>query len=200
MLPKSCLGCKHRVVLNTVDDCCNYLLDVGHRRPCPVTNCTVREEADDDTKRNVYRVVKSLDGNLVRKMFEDGKSDREIAEVVGYSADYVAKYRRRNGLMRGYPHRKWDTELASKLVDDGLRDADIAEIVGTTRDAVSAWRRKNIKKYRERKNWNKTLALELFKQGKSDEEIAAAVERCSKTIANWRSKMKLYRSERWEYK
>lgn len=44
-----CNGCKHwRPISNSGTDknCCHYILDEGHRRPCPAENCTAYDAGE----------------------------------------------------------------------------------------------------------------------------------------------------------
>lgn len=39
-----CKGCIHYYGAYAINQCCNYIFDVGHRRPCPPgTECTVKK-------------------------------------------------------------------------------------------------------------------------------------------------------------
>lgn len=42
--PNPCAGCRHFRGRFVINRCCNYIFDMGHRRPCPPGSlCTVRQ-------------------------------------------------------------------------------------------------------------------------------------------------------------
>lgn len=86
---------------------CEYILKTEHRRPCPPgAGCTVKQTEGglNDMK------TKTWDEAQARQLFAEGKSDMEVAEMVGTSRAAVRAWKRRNGLTKPRPPK---TETAS---------------------------------------------------------------------------------------
>ena len=110
----NCQGCKYLGLAGSWG-CCNYFLVTDNLRPNPfgVANCLVKKLENDP--ESVEKIVnKTLtdkkdcdkraesrkpkwDTELGQKMFNEGKTFREIAEAVCRSEDCVYGYARRNG-------------------------------------------------------------------------------------------------------
>lgn len=76
-------------------------------------------------------------------LYDEGKSDAEIAALLNTTPAAVSSWRRECGYIKGINRRSWDTEKARVLFDAGATDQKIAEEVGATRAAVRSWRRIN---------------------------------------------------------
>lgn len=72
---------------------CDYILMEDHSRPCPAgAGCTARI-----TKKEAKRRMQAKwDTALGKQMWEDGSSDKEIAEHFGIAVNTVAYQRRKN--------------------------------------------------------------------------------------------------------
>jgi len=91
--------------------CCDYLNLTGHRRPCPPgEGCTVRAEGGRNPKRiwkeNAPMKGRSWDTEKARALYEEGRSDGEIAVELGTTRDAVAFWRRKLGLLSNRERRK----------------------------------------------------------------------------------------------
>lgn len=71
---------------------CDYLLRTGHRRPCPFgAGCTAKQTEEGNH-------LKKWDKATALKLWEEGKTDPEIAEAVGVALNTVYQWRRKENL------------------------------------------------------------------------------------------------------
>lgn len=194
MVDKFCDGCAHLASLNTASNCCVYILDKGHKRPCPSgTGCTEHTGKSKSSRSPWFNSTQNI--SIVEKMFAEGKSDDEIARVIDRCPDTVARWRRKHGLDRSEKRKcSWDRDLAEKLYYEGKTDSEISVVVGATYSAVKSWRRKNGLFRKNPSDWDKELARKMFFDGKPDKEIADAVGMSIRCIEKFRWKEKLYRT------
>lgn len=113
---KYCRGCGHYRGGNGTY-CCEYLLDVGHRRPCPPgEGCTEHTKnaaapqkkyvnpmalrAKPGHKPGVPAPNRKIEPAKARELFADGKTDAEIAAVFGAAEITVRRWRASQGLIR----------------------------------------------------------------------------------------------------
>lgn len=183
--------------MNMTIACCTYLLDEGHKRPCPSgEGCTEHTGHRPETRSPWAGVTWNM--KLAEKMFEEGKSDEEIAKAVNRTVLTVERWRYRKGFLRIEKRSKpgWDKETAYKLFLDGKTDKEISVAVDSTVNAVKSWRYANGLVRKSTSDWDKELARKLFHEGKTDEEMAAAVGMSVRCIEKFRSREKLFRV-RW---
>ena len=185
-----CEGCEHCAQMRTINAVCNYLLDTGHRRPCPSgKGCTEHTSKKPITiKRGGFKGV-MWNTSLAKRMVEEGKTDKEIASAVGRSEKTIQNWRFRNEMRkrRSVSVLGWDEQEARRLFRQGKTDKEISAVVGASPDAIGAWRRRNGLYKPEGDGWDKALAKQMFDDGKSDADIGTAVGRSVKTIARWRA-------------
>lgn len=95
-----CNGCKHKHYFGSGEtSCCGYILDTGHKRPCPAgAGCT--EHTNVERAKQSKPEKPAYDCKLMRKLFFDGKTDKQIAQIVGRSETAICSCRKRNGLKR----------------------------------------------------------------------------------------------------
>lgn len=92
-MPASCNGCKYYYGINdaTTTKCCNFYLDTGELRGCPVDNCihhTKRFKEEDP----MPKVVPQDKIDEVRAMRAQGIEIEEIARLTGVSRSSVVRY------------------------------------------------------------------------------------------------------------
>lgn len=51
---RRCKRCKYAKVMSSTEYYCDYLLMVGHRRPCKIDNCTAFEAVGKQRNRSKY--------------------------------------------------------------------------------------------------------------------------------------------------
>lgn len=91
-----CAGCVYQVKVGD-NLICDFLCQTGHRRPCPFgTGCTVKQTKEGETVSKRWDVVTAL------KLYEEGKTDPEIAKIVGVSDQTIKAWRKREGLKSNY--------------------------------------------------------------------------------------------------
>lgn len=72
-----------------------------------------------------------IDVDRLRQLADQGKGDREIADVLGVSRQAVAWRRTSLGLRHAEP--KFDVDRLRQLVHDGKTDAEIGRVFGFSR-------------------------------------------------------------------
>ncbi len=93
----TCEGCVYAAYLSDAWYC-DYLAVTGHRRPCPPgEGCTVRAEGVRSKKRT-WRIVpmrkRTWDTEKARAMYDEGLSDKKIAEALGTTIHSIGFWRR----------------------------------------------------------------------------------------------------------
>ena len=84
-MSKNCKGCIYRRSLrsnNTGQTVCNYLLDTGELRGCPVDNCD-KKLTEEDIKMANKRLTPEQKADMVRLRFEEGMTVTAIAAKYG---------------------------------------------------------------------------------------------------------------------
>lgn len=167
---KSCKGCRYRSHLGILGRGCAYLLYTGRSRLGQMTpeqrkagECPVRMEGilpvrivrpkvhaydiDKIPSNGPAKMRKMLyDSDQMLTLYDQGKSDGEIAEAVGCAKDTVQKWRRRKCLTPNVnpPRRPIDYEMVRRLYMAGLTDREIAETLGCGRNSIYEWRAGNL--------------------------------------------------------
>ena len=94
-----CKGCVYRTYAGA-EPICGYILAERHRRPCPPgEGCTAKVVGGKNTKMK----RRTWDENRARQLYEEGKSDVDIADMVGATASAIAAWRRLNRLTSQNP-------------------------------------------------------------------------------------------------
>lgn len=137
-----------------------------------------------------------------QRLWEQGKTDLEIAAALGATRSGVQHWRVRNGLPCNYdpcgPKALWDQTLARKLYQKGATDAEIADAVGLSRQAVARWRKQNgLQSKHQPINAGRPLKMDLEElrrlhaEGLSDSEIAERLGSGRAWVAELRLRMHL---------
>lgn len=94
-----CRGCVYRTYAGA-EPICGYILVERRRRPCPPgEGCTVKVVGGNNKKMK----RRTWDENRARQLYEEGKSDVDIADMVGATAGEIAAWRSRNRLTSQNP-------------------------------------------------------------------------------------------------
>lgn len=94
-----CKGCVYRTYAGA-EPICGYILVERHRRTCPPgEGCTAKVVGGKNTKMK----RRTWDENRARQLYEEGKSDVDIADMVGATASAIAAWRRLNRLTSQNP-------------------------------------------------------------------------------------------------
>lgn len=92
-----CRGC---VYFAETTKTCDYILMTEHCRPCPPGRaCTVKSEPL--RKKKTARGRLDRDATL-RALYKEGKNDREISDLLGYSTGAILNWRQRHGYQANY--------------------------------------------------------------------------------------------------
>lgn len=78
---------------------------------------------------------------LIRRMYADGKSTKEIGKAVGISGATVWTWLKEDGveIRKSGARRQYDPDELRKLADEGRTIADIAEQMDASASAVGKW-------------------------------------------------------------
>ena len=96
-----CKGCVYRTYAGG-EPICGYILVERHRRPCPPgEGCTAKVVGG----KNIKMKRRTWDENRARQLYEEGKSDVDIADMVGATAGAITAWRRQNRLTSQNPPR-----------------------------------------------------------------------------------------------
>lgn len=209
-LPEICERCKYRGFLDTETQyaCCDYLYVTGH----PRSSLPPREDGlcpgFEEGKREYSRIVQNItnvkqeprpmkyDGELMRRVYDRGGTDGEIAAATGCSKSTVVSWRRRNGLPPNPapPVEPWyDREVLMALYRKGYSDKRISMLIGCSATTVGRWRAKNnlpmVKvSITKPERFERETMRELYEKGMNDKQIADAIGCGPSTVQRWRIK------------
>ena len=97
--PANCKNCIYRGTAGRYP-VCEYILHTHIRRPCPAgAGCTVKKTEKQQKEEKAMK-QSTWDTEQARQLLEAGKSDLEVAEVVGVSLPALKSWKQRNGLAR----------------------------------------------------------------------------------------------------
>lgn len=147
---------------------CNYETVTGHTRlavpperckhfkegePARQTGFELLEKlrrAENQENRRKSGPKEKYDWSIAKKLHEQGKSDSEIAEVMGCYASVVRLWRKRSNLPINIKPRKkkvgkprFDWDKGRELYDQGMSDGQVAKILGCNKNSVQKWRERN---------------------------------------------------------
>lgn len=94
---RPCRGC---IYFSENTKTCDYILMTERCRPCPPgLACTVKEEPTRRKKTSSGRLDRNA---MLRTLYKEGKNDREISALLGYSTGAVLNWRKRHGYQANY--------------------------------------------------------------------------------------------------
>lgn len=214
---KLCEQCRWRGYIDA-DLCCDYMYITGHARTvlppredggCPVFEAGEREFSGIvqtllPPTKNVVKRTMVYDEAIMRAAYDNGGTDKEIAEAVGCGKSTVWKWRQFRGLppnLAPPTEPKFDRVAMMALYKKGYGDKMIARMMGCTHATVFRWREKNDLPPVSMKIWQSTSLLAskmrgLYDQGKNDREIAEAVGCGITSVQRWRHAAGLA-AQRW---
>lgn len=109
----------------------------------------------------------------LRELVDDGKIDREIANLLGCSKGTVWKARTRFGIKATDRSKGITEDRLRGYVDDGMSDKEIAEIYGTTPNVIRKHRQKHgIKRPRKTQSIPDETLRGMYERGDSVKDIA----------------------------
>ena len=79
---------------------------------------------------------------MARRLYNEGKTDREIARELGCRTGTVNAWRHREGLAAHGNVPKYDKARALELVKSGATEAEVARELGCSKSAVKSWKRR----------------------------------------------------------
>ncbi|MBR5094472.1 MAG: helix-turn-helix domain-containing protein [Oscillospiraceae bacterium] len=86
---------------------------------------------------------KRLDRERARELYEQGRTDREIGELLGVNENTVWDWRKKEGLQSNGAKKSEARRVAMKeLYEQGMSDYAIAAALGVRRNAVICWRKR----------------------------------------------------------
>lgn len=141
------------------------------------------------------------DDALVRKLYAEGRTDREIADAVGTSDSAVFRWRQKYGLptlqprKHGYSKAVEDTEVLGKMRAmwaERRTDAEIARELGLKYFVVRNCRiDSGIPSVLQAVRKNEALARKLYDEGLHDSEIGRAIGVQGHAVFRWRKENQL---------
>lgn len=102
---------------------------------------------------------KKIDDKIAMEMYENGCSDREIADKFSATAPCVCLWRRQRGLQSNYPCKKVNHVKFMKLYSAGMSDSDIGDLLGHY-STVICWHRRYYGLPANRVNFDKKQTCE----------------------------------------
>ena len=79
--------------------------------------------------------------DLRMDLYNQGKNDRQIADILGVGDTAIYKWRKKNGLKANYQPTANDNRL--ELYNQGLTDQEIAKAINKNASAIKEWRKVN---------------------------------------------------------
>lgn len=76
-------------------------------------------------------------------MYEEGKSDREIARTLGVAAQTITNWRSKEKLKSVRSYARINYDQLRELYDQGMNDTQISQITGACTDSIRKWRKQN---------------------------------------------------------
>lgn len=186
---------------------CNYFFLTGRSRIAQLPPdqrdpavCPLYIPRSGETVKQNRRMSSHVWEPLAEKLYKEGKSDPQIAAVLGVKPHNIAAWRYRRGFKRtqqSYDRpRTFDTEKAMRLYKAGKNDKEISEAVGISRQIIGLWRKEHglptvpgIHTHTARPctfDWDE--ALRLYEKGCTDNQIAANLGCSPKSVSKWRRK------------
>ena len=150
-------------------------------------------------KREKQEYRPPADEEKLRELYDQGLSDRKVAETLEVKESLVYRWRKERGLPGNFPrtHNRIDEERARKLYDQGLTDNRIALAIGCSQVAVCHWRKRNGLEQRFRfAHMDYVRIRELYEEGLNDTQISRITGNCTDAIRRWRKRNGL--ESNWE--
>jgi transposase len=139
-----------------------------------------------------------IDSDKARPLYEQGMSDREIANALGATRRGVLNWRTRNRLPCNKKPTEYvrpvtlDEKKAEAFYEQGMSDQQIAAAIGASKDAVRSWRRRT---GRPGNNVHpRTFKAQegecerLYRAGMVDSDIAMRLGVSIGSVSRWRHK------------
>lgn len=139
-----------------------------------------------------------IDNDKARALYDQGMSDRQIADALGVTKQGVRNWRERNRLRC---HKQDDQQARKSMIDEtkakalyekGMSDQQIATAIRATKSAVRHWRRRTDRpgnNARPRIFKAKEVECErLYRDGMVDSDIAMRLGVSVGTVSKWRYK------------
>ena len=135
-MSKNCKGCIYRRSLrsnNTGQTVCNYLLDTGKVRGCPVDKCD-KKLTEEDIKMANKRLTPEQKAGIVRLRFEEGMTVAAIAATYGIckstAFNVISEYKKHGyTLPESEPETAYATDEETERATD---DEPCYEVTGDT--------------------------------------------------------------------
>lgn len=113
---------------------CEYILHTGKMRPCPAgEGCTVRATPKEveattqsqrkDVEEEMAGKMRAWDTERAKVLFMEGKSDLEIADMVGATEGAIRNWRAREGLRRARGGKRPRGEAAEETPKTPAKNA-----------------------------------------------------------------------------
>lgn len=231
LCPAFCRNCIYR---SRQHNTCDYIVIEGHSRArgqaLPGEGCTVRvtgtrraqphvvhgqgsspqtlPDAKTKPRRSGLQYAPTKAHREKMELWEAGRTDLEIAEIMGIERKTVVGWRRAHNLPPNTPPKPKPKPVAKPtkqprrtglqdfpermaLYQQGMSDAQIAEAVGATRKAIANWRAKRnlprVQNGRLRVDaGSEEKRMELYRQGLNDCQISRELGVTDTSIRLWR--------------
>ena len=127
------------------------------------------------------------DEEKLMELYEDGLSDKKVAEALGLKEFQVLRWRQERNLPSKSSLRHLDKNRVRELYEEGKSDREIARTLGVAAKTITNWRSKEkLKSIRSYSRINYDQLRELYDQGLNDTQISQITGACTDSIRKWR--------------
>lgn len=129
-----CQGCRHLVRCDS-NGSCNYIFNMGHRRPCPPGEGCTAKELDVPANRIPAKPRRKYDVKRLKELYQSGMRWDDIAAEMGVdkrTLQNVVSHRKYANLRARKPVSRvtFDESEAWRLYKSGLSIKQVAERMG----------------------------------------------------------------------
>ncbi len=148
---KRCGKCEYRtsVSCGSQNWGCWYFMITGLRRGCPAGDACTKfkphtgryDRSEDFVGKQIFRTLS--DDAALRRLYDAGLNDQQIASEANISSTTVWKWRQKNNLPANVKPGTAETTDYAKIEElyfKGMKDTEIAQAVGCSRRTVGHWR------------------------------------------------------------
>ena len=127
------------------------------------------------------------DEEKLMELYEDGLSDKKVAEALGLKEFQVLRWRQERNLPSKFNLRHLDKNRVRELYEEGKTDREIARTLGVAAQTIANWRSKEkLKSVKSYARINYDQLRELYDQGMNDTQISQITGACTDSIRKWR--------------
>lgn len=184
LVKKYKLPCTHRKIkLLMMGENCPFYEPLYPGKKKPKTNAPILPR--QPRAKREYKAP--ADEEKLMELYEDGLSDKKVAEALGLKEFQVLRWRQERNLPSKFNLRHLDKNRVRELYEEGKTDSEIARILGVASQTICNWRSKEkLKSVRSYARINYDQLRELYDQGMNDTQISQITGACTDSIRKWR--------------